>query len=308
MKKKLLPCLIIMSVTLLFPFHLNARESVALTIKADKRAFTLGEPIIIYVSLTNTGRTATEVMRILEPDGGFVEYWVKRPDGKDVAFLPWAHKDHPSPLQRLSPGEAVRAEAKIFFGGDGWTFTKPGRYEIRAVYLRKMNSNRLTVTVLSPADEATKRAADLFLRSDEVGKFLLFEGGDHLSDGIRRLEQAANQFPQTPHASYANFALGANLMQDFSNFKVNRLRRAEPHRAIKYLEKARAYPLTFHYTVNTHLSLIEGYKRVGDSRKAKTVSVDLERVISTKFRDFQPLLQDIRKRQSIELKSIHQSK
>jgi len=308
MKKKLLPCLIIMSVTLLFPFHLNARESVALEIKADKRAFTLGEPIIIYVSLTNTGRTATEVMRILEPDAGFVEYWVKRPDGKDAAFLPWAHKDHPSPLQRLSPGEAVRAEAKIFFGGDGWTFTKPGRYEIRAVYLKRVNSNRLTVTVLPTADEATKRAADLFLRSDEVGKFLLFEGGDHLSDGIRRLKQAANQFPQTPHASYANFALGANLMQDFVNFKVNRLRRADPHRAIKYLEKARAYPLTFHYTVNTHLSLIEGYKRVGDSRKAKTVSVDLERVISTKFRDFQPLLKDIRKRQSIELKPIQQTK
>ena len=79
-------------------------------------------------------------------------------------------------------------------------------------------------------------------------------------------------------------------MQDFAHFKVSSLRRADPHRAIKYLEKARAYTLSFHYTVNTHLSLMEGYKRVGDSRKAEAVSVDLERVISTKFRDFQPLM------------------
>lgn len=295
MKKILIYFLII-----LIPLSLTAQENIELAIKTDKTEYVLGEAVIIYVSLKNVGPTPIEVMRFLEPDYGFVQYSVKDPDGNEISFLPWALKENPAPQQRLSPEEAVRKEAKIFFGSNGWTFSKPGSYEISTVYMGNVESNSINITVLSPTDAVTKRAADLFLESEEVGYFLLLEGGDHLRDGMQRLEQVAIQMPNTPHATYANFALGANLMRDFANFKENRLREANPRRAIEFLEKVKAHPVSFYQMVHTHLFLSEGYTEIGDSSRAEAVRRDLNRATSEEYQDFLPLLNEILKSKGIQ--------
>ncbi|MEJ7636527.1 MAG: hypothetical protein WKF75_00695 [Singulisphaera sp.] len=217
------------------------QKGLELGIRADKDRFLLGEPVVLYVTLRNVGQAPTQVARLLDPEYDFVKYQVKEPDGDLVPFVPWAIKDHPAPQERLAPGESVQDVAKIFYGGQGWTFQQPGKYEITATYQSNVRSNSLAITVVEPEDRAARRAADLFLGSDEAGRFLLLEGGDHLSGGMRHLKQVVEEFPETPHANYANYALGSNLLVDFANFKENKpAKRSRP--ASDYLEKARAKP------------------------------------------------------------------
>lgn len=300
MKKLRLRCFTIISLGLLVCFsQVGAAESVELTISSDKTEFALGEPVILYVSLKNTGNTSVTLLKILEPEGSFVDYMIKAPGGNYRSFVPWMHKDYDSPGVALSPGQAVNGEAKIFFGGEGWVFTKPGRYEIRALYEGKISSNTIAITVATPSDTATQNASRLFLESKEVGKFLLFEGGDHLKDGMGRLEQTAAQLPNTPHAFYANYALGANLTRDFANFQEKRFRKADPQRAIQYLQKAKLRPLSAYYTVQTFVSLSDNFKAVGDLTRAASAIEDLKQITVKQFPGFQPYLMNRMKQKGI---------
>jgi len=253
-------------------------KGLELRIRADKDQFLLGEPVILFVTLRNVGGGPTRVARLLEPEYDFVKYRVREPDGDLVPFVPWAIKDHPEPEGQISPGETLQDVAKIFYGGQGWTFQQPGKYEITATYRDQVQSNTLAITVVEPKDPAARRAADLFLGSDEAGRFLLLEGGDHLSDGMRHLKQVAEEFPDTPHANYANYALGANMLVDFANFKENKLRKAEPRPASDYLEKAKAKPAGLFVRARSNALLIDAYSKTGEQDKAEAARRDLNQI------------------------------
>lgn len=292
----LMGCFILFTIT----FFLKAADKLELEIQTDKTKFLLAEPIVLIVSLKNLDTKPIKVMQFLEPDFGFVDYLVTGPDGNQSKFVPWALKEHPSPQVDLAAGDTLSVEAKIFFGGDEWTFSKPGRYEIQAIYMDNLPSNKLNITVVSAADDPARKAGDLFIKSKEVGYFLLFEGGDHLKEGKQRLEEVSNQFPDTPHAIYANFALGANLMVDFADFKNNRLRKADPGQAVKFLEKARVRSVNFYQALHTHLFLSEGYKKIGQMQKATDVQTELETITRENFPMFQKHLNYIFKKKKIK--------
>lgn len=267
-----------------------AQRDLELSLVSDRTEFEFGEPVVLFVSLTNRGSTASGAMRFLQPDYGFVEYIVRDPEGTEQTFVPLGLNEHAAPQMTLAPGESLIAEAKLFFGGRGWTFASPGRYQVQAVYLGEVSSNRREVTVRAPTEEASRRAAELFLQSEEVGRFLVFEGGDHLSDGMGRLEEVASTLPATPHATYANYALGVNLLHDFANFTQNRLREAQPVRAIEYLEAARARSVGFYDTMHSLRSLAEAYRAITDSERAESVEGELLRRTAEEFPAFGPLL------------------
>jgi hypothetical protein len=261
-----------------WPLRAQAQDRIELRITADKDQYPLGEPVILYVTLKNNGVNPVEVARLLSPEYQFVKYRVKEPGGETVPFVPWAIKDHPAPSQRLAPGDEVHGVAKIFYGGQGWTFQRPGSYEITATYRDQVPSNTLKITVVEPQDQATRRAAEVFLGSDEAGRFLLLEGGDHLTEGIRHLQQVAQEFGDTPHATYANYALGANLMSDFADFKASRLRKAEHRTARDYLERASARPVGRFDRARTNVLLLDTYSKLGEQGKAEAVRRELNRI------------------------------
>jgi hypothetical protein len=261
-----------------WPLVAQAQDRLELRIAADKDQYQLGEPVILYVTLRNAGVNPVEVARLLSPEYEFVKYRVKEPGGETVQFVPWAIKDHPAPSQRLAAGGEVHGVAKIFYGGHGWTFQRPGSYEVTATYRDQVTSNPLKITVAEPRDQATRRAAEVFLGSDEAGRFLLLEGGDHLSEGIRHLQQVAQEFGDTPHATYANYALGASLMSDFADFKANRLRKAEPRTARDYLERASARPVGRFDTARSNVLLLDAYSKLGEQQKADAVRRELNRI------------------------------
>jgi hypothetical protein len=254
-----------------FPSNTTSPKKLELTIRLEMDNYLVGVPIILYVSLTNTGPGPTEVMQFLEPEFGFVEYVVSAPASKEFIFSPWTHKDHAKPFKILSPGESITTTAKIFFGSKGWTFLKSGEYHLKAFYMNEIQSNSLSISILTPYDDNLEKAVDLILKSKEVGYFYLFEGGDHLEYGIRRLE-AVTEIPAIPiHSSFANFVLGANLMRDFANFKEKHLRKANFERAAAYLEKAKLNKYSVYRILYSHLYLAEAYKKMGQRERAHKV-------------------------------------
>ena len=204
----------------------------------------------------------------------------------------------------------IRREAKIFFGANGWTFTQPGEYTLKAVYMKGVESNEWPFSIMTPCSDSEKKMVDLFLGSKEVGYFLLFEGGDHLVEGKKRLEEVAAQFYKSNFGTYANFVLGANLMKDFANFKENRLRKADPKLAIDYFEKSRFrssgfhhgnfIPFSFHEAVYTHIYLEEACRQLGQPERANTVREELQTSVEQKmdeiyhdFREYKDFMKDI---------------
>ncbi|MGE5342926.1 MAG: tetratricopeptide repeat protein [Candidatus Omnitrophota bacterium] len=280
---------------IVFSSNLYAVKKLELALQVDKTEFAIGEPIVIYASLKNTDRDVAKVVGLLKPDFGFVDYLITDPKGKESKFKPWALKENPSPLIQLAPEESRVAEIKIFFGAGGWTFTEPGKYKIKAIYMNQVSSNSLDISISAPQDEAAKKAADLFLNSKEVGFFLLFEGGDHLEEGKRIIEQVAEQFPNSPLASYSNYVLGANLMNDFANFEKNRLQHANPEKALKYLERAKAHPSSLYQVLHTHLYLEEAYMKTGKPEQVMSVQQDLMKITSERFPDFNSIIDVIKR-------------
>ncbi|RKZ70257.1 MAG: hypothetical protein DRR19_33490, partial [Candidatus Parabeggiatoa sp. nov. 1] len=232
-------------------------------IKANKASYVVAEPVVLYVSLQNTSNEPIELqVGSLIPLYGVAQYKIHRleddNDDSTPPFRPYARGDVVFiPPEEFAPGKILREEVKLFFGAWGWTFAEPGTYEVRA-YIRDSGlvSNTITVRIQAPADEQTAQAAKLFLESpEEVGLLLFWEGGDHLTDGLQRLERVASQFPDTSHATYANLVLGTRLIDDFANFVENRLRPEDPAGAIPFLEKAKQNPVGFYDILHTHMSL-----------------------------------------------------
>ncbi len=265
-----------------------------LHIETPKSDYFLGEPVVIYVSLRNISVGSKFAPYTLDPEYGFLEY---RINGNK--FTSWAFFEEVGPDFELAPSDSLREEIALFFGPDDWVFKTPGDYEINA-FLDSTVSNRLTITILAPRNEQEQAAANLFLSSKETGFFLLFESGDHLTAGIDNLKQVIELYPNTPHASYANQALGTSLTKDFANFAENRLRPENPEGAISYLEATKEQSPSFYHFSHTYLSLYEAYTKLGDEKQAQTILGDLV-AITTEYReDFLPFLNDILKAKGLE--------
>ncbi len=283
---------------------LMALEKLELTIKTGAVDFFPGFPVVLYVSLKNLAyETHMDIVHCLEPEYGFVEYLVKAPDKKEFTpFIPWIYKEHPNPVKTLSGSKTIRAEAKIFFGANGWTFSMPGEYILKAVYMNEVESNEWVLSIFTPFGPY-KEISNLFLGSAEVGYFLLFEGGDHLAEGKRRLEIVGSKYTQSIFGIYANFALGVNLMQDFADSRTKRIRKADYQGAVKYLEKAALSTYSFYQSVYTQVYLAELYEKLEQPDKAQKFKkgltpesiVDMEEYYHL-FREYKEVYKDMVKR------------
>jgi len=211
MKKLLIVFMFYLALSL---FSVRAEEGLVLKLEASKTNYLLGEPVVLYVSLQNTSDEVRELPLFLGPMAGYVDYKIKYPDNSKKSFESSVTGELINPMKAVAPGKQIIGEAKLFYGAKGWTFKQPGSYEITASMFRGSLSSTVIIMVQAPVDESTSNAAQLFLESGDVGFFLFFEGGDIL-EAIQRLEQVANEYPGTPHATYANQVLGSRLINDF---------------------------------------------------------------------------------------------
>ncbi len=289
-------------------FSVQAEEGLVLKIEASKTEYLLGEPVVLYVSLQNTSEEVRELPFFLGPMAGYVDYQIKYPDNSKKSFEPSVIGDLIEPMKAVAPGERLIGEAKLFYGASGWTFEQPGPYEITAKMFRSSLSSTVFITVQAPIDESTANAAQLFLESEDVGFLLFFEGGDIL-EAIQRLEQVATEYPETPHATYANQVLGSRLINDFTDLATGNRRLADLAGAIPFLEKAKQNPVSFYDVLHTHLSLYYAYTKLNNTTKAKSVLKDLVQVVSSQqfVVDFLPFVESIFEKMGIPIPEITQT-
>jgi len=271
-----------------------AYAELKIDLRPDKEAYALGEPVIAYVSIKNVGASASKVPENFEPDFMTVRYYVAYDGEEEKRFTPWAIFDSDTTLVSLDPGQLAFGTARIFFGADGWTFSKPGKYTLRAAY-RSYTSPKFKIEVKKPTNKQEADAAKLLLDSKEAGYFLLFEGGDHLKEGIAKLNDLATKFPNSPLSAYANFALGANEVTEFADYSKNELRKANPAKAEMYFDRSKDQLVksSVYYSTKATDALSEIKKQKGDLDGAKDIQRKFEKDINEKVSPMKGLTPNI---------------
>ena len=131
-----------------------------------------------------------------------------------------------------------------------------------------IDSNVIKINILPPKNEQEKEQVNLIM-GKEQGKFLLFESGDHLSNGISSLQKLVNKFPQSQPANYASFALGKNFAIDFKDFQKGRIRKAEIEKSISYLNKTKDKEIGSYFKKETFFTLANLFRKSNNFTAAK---------------------------------------
>lgn len=178
-------------------------------LQAQTAPYPLGYPIAIRVMVDNTGEETLPVVGRLNPRYGMLTIESRAAGSEDWQSLQpitWFEPTNDDEAL-LPPGERTEETVPIYYGDDGWTFSAPGEYQVRArlqlgASVEDMVSEPLDVTVVAPATDEDREALQPLLDADgqlskQTGRLLYFGGriGDH--DDIEPLEIAAGKFGQT---------------------------------------------------------------------------------------------------------------
>jgi len=250
-------------------------RKIDLKLSTDKREYLLGEPIMAYIEIINSGSASVSIVDRLDPRDGYINFYTKKENEDEILFVPFAITDPTLHTLILEPGKSITKTIKIFYGGNGWTFDTVGNYQIRCVYkgitenpAEKIDSNGVEINVFAPRDDQEREQVNLMM-GEEQGKFLLFESGDHLTNGISSLQKLANKFPESQLANYANFALGKNFAIDFKDFQKGRIRKAEIEKSIDHLNKTKDKEIGSYFKKETFFVLADLFRKSNNFTAAK---------------------------------------
>ncbi len=234
----------------------------------------LGEPITVEITLRNAGSAPTPVYPLFEPTYGFARYTITPPGGTAAPFRPaWLDEGIASPTE-LAPGASISGFARLYWGAEGATFDRPGRWSVEAE-LRGVRSAPLAFEIEPVPAEFDAAAQDLLSR--EALQYLYLEGGEHLAAGRAALERVTRDFPGSPHAAYADLALGLAASRPARDFETGRARPADLDRAAARLERALGADLPAPYAIRCHAARVEMYERFDRPEEARQALEAFER-------------------------------
>jgi hypothetical protein len=203
-------------------------ETLKLEVRSPKANYVVGEAVTLTVALRNDGTSARQVPGELAPEFGVLNVAIQEPgDDTPRPFRPAILRDTRRIVRRtLPPRQSLLAEARIFFGAEGWTLTTPGEYVVFADYPVSVSANALRVQsaplrfTVTDGESASSAHARRLLTDPETarlgteqGLFLLFRGGDHLKKGGQAIRRIAAEAPDSPQATTSFLALSKNALQ-----------------------------------------------------------------------------------------------
>ncbi len=260
----------------------NADARWSLEISTTRSRFLLGEPVAVQVALTNVGPSPARAAPLLQPAYQAARYWITRPDGSRSVFHPTERflAVTPALIQTFAPGDRVEDEVDLFADRHGWTFDRPGRYEIQVEFTGNhpdstlVASNPLTI-VIEPVEGQAARAAERLTRGEAV-LLLLWGRGDHLTHGIETLRMVTREFPDTVHALLAHEALGAAAARPFFNGTSTRPPRydeavAHLEPVFQALERQRIITPSVRFAAETCALLADALDALGQTARAAAV-------------------------------------
>ncbi|MBI4535948.1 MAG: hypothetical protein HY708_06690 [Ignavibacteriae bacterium] len=268
-----------------------ANGAFEITLSAEKTDFRLGEPVVLLVSLTNKGQEPVNVSPELGPEADNLQYLITNPDGKETPFSPLFVEDR-ADFITLGTNETARGTARVFYGGNGYSFPKPGKYSVVATF-RGSKSQSLEIRVLPPANDAEREQASLILDHSEVGLFLMLEGGDELVDAKKQIDALTTKHPNSTLTHYVRYAVAKNLSVPARNFVTKKPRSADISAAVEILQGLKDKEFQYYYqdkAVRTLATSLDKLGRKDDARRT--------------LQDFQKKLEKMEKLQPFYMKKI----
>lgn len=262
----------------------SADTPLRLELRAPKTTYVIGEAVVLTAILHNAGTAEVEVMPLLDPNYQFLNIEIQRPGTEEFQrFRPAVLAEgRGTRSRRLAPGEAVLAEAKIFFGAQGWTFTEPGSYAVRADFgagdalgsEERVASAELVLEIQEPRRPADRRARGALQDengqlSTEAGLYLLFEGGDHLSTGARKVRRVTDE-PESAQAPAAQLAAGMAALYPSARRGVSR-GAPQIEEAKRYLSQVLSSDLPMASVVRAQRALVDELESQGQPEEADRV-------------------------------------
>lgn len=245
-------------------------NEIKFTLKMGKEEYLLGQPAIAYLSLINNTDQTISLINSFDPKYDFVKFVIEQNENV-TQFIPYSMVDAVPKTMKLDPGKSIHGNAKIFYGSNGYTFPDPGVFKIKAVYhglvypSKVIESNIIEVKIRAPKNKEEEEQVNL-IKGEEQALFLLFEGGDHLVNGIKNITELAEKYPNTVLGAYANASLGIHLSKDFKDLVQNKIRKPNIDSSNKFLSTAKDNVMG-HWANSSYLTLARNYDKSGIKEK-----------------------------------------
>ena len=269
---------------------------VQLVLEAEKTRFVEGEPVYVTVRLRNVGSTVVDSFKVLDPRAGAIRVVIETPDRPRLVFLPLSLVDVEGGVSKLEPDRELTTVIPIFYGGLKWSFPQPGTYTVAATYRHSktmssqaVRSNSITLSV-TQGDGAGRLLMEDTRAGEETGKFLVWQQGDHLLQGLERLTRLLTNYPNSPITDYVRLALGHNLSRTFRDYSMGKTRRQDCARALAYLDQVRSDRLPRYLQVQKHLDDARCRYASGQSTQSSEALAEA-RVLSRDRGEYQPLFE-----------------
>lgn len=178
-------------------------------LQAQTAPYPLGYPIGIRVMIHNTGEETLPIVGRLNPRYGMLTIESREAGTDDwhpLQPITWFEPTNDENAL-LQPGQRTEETVPIYYGDDGWTFSAPGNYQVRArlqlgASAEDIVSEPLDVAVVAPNTADDREALQPLLDADgqlskQVGRLLYFGGRIGDRDDIEPLEVAADKFGHT---------------------------------------------------------------------------------------------------------------
>jgi hypothetical protein len=272
------------------------QRQLTLSLESAKAEYALGEPLYLTARLRNAASTAVKLPKQLNPKYGNLSVQVLGPGGRRIGFFPLSALDDDAPPEDLAPGAELSEVFSVFFGSQGWTFSQPGEYQVRAAYRSPVqgqgepvysNSLKLTVTTGDGSGDFLVNSGEA---SRQAGKFLVWQSGDHLRKGIAHLESLLERFPESVLADYVRLAFGRNLSQPFQDYSAGRVRPPNCPAALEHLRRVRDAQLPPYLRIHKNLSHASCLVRLNEKRAARALLAETRKAIDSNTA-FRPLLE-----------------
>lgn len=167
-----------------------------LTIEADTAILSLGEPLELKWTITNTGPLPVAVPRSVDIASLTARVSVTDPDGQ-VTFLrpPEQLACVQIPLRDLALKQSVSGSAVVFWGRDGFTFRRPGPHTVEVMVLWQVGAvdvgvdGEVAVWVSYPVSDKDNRVAALLFDRDIGRAVALGRARRDSAAVVRRLDE-----------------------------------------------------------------------------------------------------------------------
>lgn len=256
------------------PASVSQGDNLKVIVMPLKRTVELGEPVYLAIRVVNEGQKPVTIIGGLRPGEGLVDVYSIDEKGERVLLPPIGESDFEGKISLL-PRKTIGDVFPIFFGTNGWNFTKAGEYRIFSQLKIPDGGSFLSYDSEPTAMkvESSKAGEALFSEEKpsriEAGKYLLWRSGDHLEAGIELLTSLSKQYPDSALSSYISAAHAQNYSEPFANYTVGEVRAPNCQKADLLREMVDPAVLTENLLIEDYISQAKCHAESKNWDKAK---------------------------------------